>query len=85
MFLKTSQNSQENTCASVFFLIKLQAETCNFAKKETLAHVFSNEFWEIFKSTFFTEHVWRLLLELWETAELVLPDINLLTTYVPII
>ena len=25
MFLELSQNSQENTCASVFFLIKLQA------------------------------------------------------------
>ena len=29
---------------------------------ETLAHVFSCEFCEIFKNTFFTEHLWWLLL-----------------------
>ena len=28
VFLKISQNSLENTCARVFFLIKLQAEVC---------------------------------------------------------
>ena len=33
------------------FLIKLQAEACNFIKKETLAHVFSCEFCEISKNT----------------------------------
>ena len=31
---------------------------CNFIKKETLANVFSREFCEISKNTFFTEHVW---------------------------
>ena len=51
-FLELSQNSQENTCASVFFLMKLQAKACNFIKKETLAQVFSCEFWESFKNTF---------------------------------
>ena len=30
----------------------------NFIKKETLAHVFSCEFCEISKNTFFTEHLW---------------------------
>ena len=39
VFLEISQNSQENTCAIVSFLIKLQA-ACNFIKKETLAQVF---------------------------------------------
>ena len=29
-----------------------------FIKKEALAQVFSCEFCEIFKSTFFTEHLW---------------------------
>ena len=43
VFLKISQNSQENTCARASFLIKL---------------VFSCEFCEIFKNTFFTEHLW---------------------------
>ena len=31
-------------------------------KKETLAQVFSCNFCEIFKNTFFTEHLWWLLL-----------------------
>ena len=44
VFLKIWQNSQENTCV------------CNFIKKETLAHVLSCEFCEMFKNTFFTEH-----------------------------
>ena len=49
LFLEISQNSQEKTCARVSFLMK-------FIKKETLAQVFSYEFCEIFKNTFFTEH-----------------------------
>ena len=60
--LNISQNLQENTCVRVSFLIKLQAEACNFIEKETLAQVFSCEFWEIFKNTFFIEHLSWLLL-----------------------
>ena len=52
VFLEISQNWQENTSARVSFLIKLQAEVCNFIKKETLAEVFSCEFCEIYKNTF---------------------------------
>ena len=63
MFLKISQNSQENTSARVSFLIKLQAIACNFIKNEALAQVFSCEFWEIFKNIFVTEHLQRQLLE----------------------
>ena len=48
MFLKISQNSQENTLALAY----------NFIKKETLAQVFSCEFCKIFKNTLFTEHLW---------------------------
>ena len=40
------------------FLIKLQAEACNFIKKETLAQVSPCGFCEISKNTFFTEHLW---------------------------
>ena len=40
----------------------LQASACNFIKKETLRQVFSCEFWEIFKNTFFIEHFQWLLL-----------------------
>ena len=62
VFLETSQNSQENTCA---LLIKLQAWGLNF------------EFWilvnfvEISKNTFFTGHLWWLFLALVFNA---LPD-----------
>ena len=52
VFLEISQNLQEKTCARVPFLIKLQAQACNFIKKETLAQVFSCEFCEISKNTF---------------------------------
>ena len=43
VFLEISQNSQENTSARVFFN----------SKKETQAQVFSYEFCEISKNTFF--------------------------------
>ena len=49
-FLKILQNSPENTWEAW--------EACNFIKKETLAQVFSCEFCEISKNTFFTEHLW---------------------------
>ena len=53
MFLEISQNSQENTEPRVSFLIKKQAEACNFIKKETLTQVFSCKFWEVSKSNIF--------------------------------
>ena len=59
VFLKISQNSQEDTCARVSF----RPGACNFIIKETLAQVFSCLFCEISKNTFFTEHLWWLLLE----------------------
>ena len=51
-FLKISQNLQENTCVSLFFnkVAGLRAQ------------VFSCEFFKVFKNTFFTEHLGRLLL-----------------------
>ena len=36
-------------------------QACNFIKKEALAQMFSCEFCEISKCTFFTEHIWTLL------------------------
>ena len=51
MSLEITQNSQENTCTRVSFLI-------NFIKKEALAQVFSCRFCEISKNAFFTEHLW---------------------------
>ena len=49
--LRNFENWQENTCARVFFLIKL------FIENKTLAQVFSSEFCEISKNTFSTEHL----------------------------
>ena len=51
------------------FCVKNQA--CSFIKKETLAQVFSCEFGEISKNTFFTEHLWATAsilksLKLWQ-------------------
>ena len=52
VFLEILQNPQENTCARVSFLLKLQASSCNFIKKEALAQALSCEFCKIFKNTF---------------------------------
>ena len=43
VFLELSQNSQENACARVSFLIKLQASGSGIS---------------VFLNTFFTEHLW---------------------------
>ena len=55
LFLEISQNSQENTCVRVSFLVKLHASATLL--KKTLAQVFSCEFCEISQNTFFTEHL----------------------------
>ena len=52
VFLEILQNSQENTCVRVSFLIKCRPDACNFIKKETLAEGFSCEFCEIFTNIF---------------------------------
>ena len=58
VFLEISQNLQENTCARVSFLMKLQVcGPATFIKKETFAQVFSCEFLEISKNNFFAEHL----------------------------
>ena len=43
----------KHLCQSLFFLTKLQTDTCNFIKKDALAQVFPCEFCEISKTTFF--------------------------------
>ena len=52
VFLKISQNSQENSCARFYCLVKLQT-----LPRETLARVFSYEFCKIFKNSLYTEHL----------------------------
>ena len=44
---KNSPNSQKNTC------VDMDVSAYNFIKKEALAQVFSYEFYEMFKNTFF--------------------------------
>ena len=48
VFLKISQYSQENTCVGISFLIKIQAFRAPALLKETR---------EIFKNTYFEEHL----------------------------
>ena len=52
MFLKISQNPQENSCGRASFLNKVAGWALQ------LVQMFSCEFCEIFKNTFFTEHLW---------------------------
>ena len=50
VFLKISQNTRgKNLCQSLFFN--------KVAEKEIQTQVYSCEFWEIFKNTFFITHV----------------------------
>ena len=60
VLLEISQNSQENTCTSVSFLIKLQAIGLRppTLLKKRLWQVFSCEFCEISSNIFSTEHLW---------------------------
>ena len=46
VFLEILENSQENICAKVIFLIKLQAKACNFVEKDTLPQALSCQFCE---------------------------------------
>ena len=81
LFLEISQNSLENTCARVSFLVKLQVQASNFIKKK-LWQVFSCEFYEISKNTFsYTLATISLL----ETLPLIFILINSFLVSVPIL
>ena len=56
VFLEISQNSQENTCARVSFLIKLQAAT--LLKKRLWHRCFPVNFVKFLRTPFFIEHLW---------------------------
>ena len=70
VFLDISQNSQENNCARVSFLIKLETSVVQLYYCKTLAQVFSCEFCKIFKNTFsyrtpfLTERLWWLFTQI---------------------
>ena len=62
VFLEISQNSQENTCSRVSFLISCRLKAWNFIKKETLA--------QVFPTNFLIEHLrWVLLMIQWKKTK----------------
>ena len=61
VFLDISQNSQENTCARVSFLMKLRPAT--LLKKRLWHRCFPVNFDEFLKTPFLTEHLRWLLLK----------------------
>ena len=61
-FLEISQNSQENTRARVSFLIKLQAAPATSLKRRLWHRCFPVNFAKFLRTSFFTEHLWWLLL-----------------------
>ena len=62
LFLKILQYSQEDTCVGISYSIKIQAFRAPvLLKRDSNTGVFY-EHWEIFKNTYFEEHLRRLLL-----------------------
>ena len=56
VFLKISQNSQENTCAGVSFLIKLQASCLQrYLKRDSSHSCFPVNFVKFLRKPFFME------------------------------
>ena len=64
MFLKFSQyyDTGKHLCRNLFFN-DIVGLACNFIKNETPIQVFSCKFCEVFRNTFFTEHLWRIASE----------------------
>ena len=66
VLLEISQNSQENTCDGVSFLIKLQAlglrPAATLLKKRLWHRCFPVNFAKFIRAPFLTEHLWWLLL-----------------------
>ena len=63
VFLEISQNSQENACARVSFLVKLQAWRLQlYLKKRLWYKGFPVNFVKFLRTTFYIEHLSWLLL-----------------------
>ena len=72
VFLEITQNLQKNTCARVFFFIKLQASSLRPATllKKRLWHLYFPVSFAIFLRTpFLAEHLWKRLLWLVKLTE----------------
>ena len=66
VFLKISQNSLENTCARVSFLIKLQASPATLLKKRLCHRYFPVNFAKFSRTPLLIEHIrWLLLVFLY--------------------
>ena len=61
VFLEISQNSQENTCASLFFK-KVAGRPATLLKKRLWHSCFPVNFVKFPSTPFFIEHLWWLLL-----------------------
>ena len=58
VFLEISQNSQENTCARVSFLIKLQPKPAALLKKRLWHRCFPVNFVKFLRTPFYMEYLW---------------------------
>ena len=64
MSVRSADNCQTIHVLSTSWQYQIvSGKACNFIKNEALAQVFSCEFCEISKNTFFIEHLWWLLLQ----------------------
>ena len=64
--LENFAKNNRKTLVPEYFLIKFQAQACNFIKKQPLVQVFSCGFCKIFKNTFLLNTSGRLLLAISE-------------------
>ena len=62
VFLEILENSQENTCVRVSFLIKLQTVPATLLKRRLWHRCFAVNFAKFLRTPFVTEHLWWLLL-----------------------
>ena len=58
VFLKISQNSQENICVRVSFLIQLQTSALQLYKKRLSRRCFPVKFAKLLRISSFIEHLW---------------------------
>ena len=58
VFLEISQNSQENSCARVSFLIVVGLRAASLLRKRLYHRCFPVNFVKFVRTLFFTEHLW---------------------------
>ena len=86
VFLKSSQNSQENTCVRIVrisFLIKLQAGVANFNEKRLQHRCFPVNIVKFLRTLFLIEHLLWLLLYVLGSFDIFIPRLCLLVDNFP--